>query len=462
MQTAGFLQVNDPVNGCRVLVDNWMVGKLSASDPACVWQLNNECPSCGCSSLTCGVEQIEETWWYDPARPASKEFYGLYGAVSISQPAPSVTTTGTGTIAEAPLKQLTFVGAIIACTARGAAFGQDLIAGILEPFCRPCAGRDLEIGLWCPDNNCDPPGSELLIPDGPDVVDWSSIDGITGCGNAALLDPTPDPTPWYDNGLRVLPAATYNTGSFTELSDSSGSIPVCHGMRVTFSFSLGSGEGFRKHGPTCIMNAPVEEEPEPCCLPISWDLNPPEQQCGCPLPCDCETQSFGPTLERSPSPRVRVGGQECGYSTPLCSQTFACLTETVPSPGGTLSIRVTAGQTELRNASITVWEARPGLPSPSTPEGLGVYEAFDPIADAALISYVPPGGTVTIDGVSESEWLDCPRLRDQQDADVSRCGGRRFRHSRLCCGRRYWVAVEVECDSTGWSVETDVFTPERL
>lgn len=463
MQLPGFLQIEDSRNGCVVLLDNAMTVALANNDPSCVWQMEQECTECFCPAASCGVTEIEDTPWYSPDLPASTEFFGLYGSLRVNQPAASTTVTATGATQTAPLKQLTFVGAIIACTSRGAIYGRQWVQDQLEPLCVPCDNRRAEFNLWCPDELCD--YDPDAVQGGPEVmaVDWSTVAGIDGCEPAEPLGPTPDPVDPYDTGLRTLADITLIPGSFQDLD--SEPLPTCHGVRVTFQFALRSSEIFQPPKEVCEMRPPAADEPQPCCFPLVWDLCDPVEPCGCPIDCDCydEPTEEDCTLRSNSLPD---GAAACTYSTPLCAKTFACLTAPFSSPVAVPEIEITAGLTPLRNVMVTVWEAVAGLPSPSTPEGLSVYASRAPVADPALIAYIPAQATLTLDGLLGRESVLCAGTTEPEPADVVACGGVKYEHPALCCGRRYWVALEVECcddnDGNDWVVRTSINGTSRL
>lgn len=442
MQLPGFLQIEDDRNGCVVLIDNAMTVALANNDASCVWQMEQECTECFCPSASCGVTNIEDAPWYSPDLPASTEFFGLYGSLKVNQPAAATVITATGATQTAPLKQLTFVGAIIACTSRGAIYGRQWIQDQLDPLCRPCSDRRAVFNLWCPDELCDYDPDATL--DEPEImeVDWTQISGIDGCDPADPLGPTPDPVDPYDTGERTLSDIALVPGSFQDLE--SEPLPTCHGVRVTFQFALRSSEVFQSAKEVCLLRPPAEEECQPCCFPLRWDLCDNPEPCGCPTDCDCYT----PVPIEDCSLRTNTlpdGAAECRYSTPLCARTYACLTAPFSWPVAVPEIAITAGLEPLRNVMVTIWEAVAGLPSPNTPSGLELYTAREPAGEPALISYIPPQSTLTLDGLLGRESVLCAGKAEPEPADVAGCGGTRYSHPTLCCGRRYWIAIEVGC-----------------
>lgn len=455
MQTAGFLQLNDD-NGCTVLLDNYMTMQLSKNEAACKWQILSECDDCACESMWCGVDSIEDAPWFDANNPASAEFFGLFGQLTISQPAPSINYTATGSTRSAPLKQLTFVGALVSCTDRGAVFGNQWLISQLEPRCRPCKGRTATIGAFCASGLCDheDDNSDGGVAGPVEVVtDWSAVSGLDGCSPAEPLGLTPDPVEPYDNGSRDLIKVRYNPGTYAEIPGSD--LPMCMGMRVTFSFTIDDARMFKPATEACVMRSPEPGTACPCCVPISFALDEPVNECGCPTSCDCTTVL--PTSEDSPSPGVSLA--PCDYSTPLCAKTFACLTSTFSASEAVPTIKVTANDKPLTDVAVFIWEAIAGIPSPSTPEGYAYYAARGPIVEPALIPYVPAYGSKVLDGRERSEYTLCAPLENTRNiADVSQCGGIRYQHPTLCCGRRYWVGLEVGCelDDVSWEVRTEL------
>ena len=459
MDTTGYLVIDGVP-----LIDPASTAALAAADPGCRWQVNSECPECHCQAHSCEWGTISEAPWYDAAVPGSSEFFGLYGTLTLGQPVGTTVVTGTGARATAAPKELTFVGLLVACTARGAVYGRDWVARTLEPLCSPCSTRTAEFGLWCPDTVCDP---DTTCPDPPEPlspVDWSTIVGIDGCEDPELLGPKPDTPTLVDDGLRTVTGVRYNPGSFTELPDLASPLPSCHGLRVTFSFTLSCPEAVTGSSQVCVMEAPLATDPTPCCVGLTFNIGTEDETCGCPTPCACPTVTVGPSIEGSPSPRTGSTGTDlCRYSTPLCSKTFACLVDPFGWQNAAPIIEITAGTEPLRNVSITWWEAVQGLPSPATPTGLDYYLQRVPVADPALIADVPARSTVVIDSARQTEELWCPGS-DPTAARVEACGGRRYRHHTLCCGSRYWVAVEIDCanPSEAWRVDVSLAGLERI
>ena len=458
MDLAGYIELVEPDGRCTVLVDNWMTSVLSRNDSASLWQLDSECAECVCEASSCGVDVVEDAPWFDPSRPGARDFFGLYGSVRLAQPSSTNTVTASGTIVTAPLKQLTFVGVLAAKSARGAAFGMDWLSSRLEPLCAPCDGRTVAVQLWCPDEVCnDTPGVDTVELG---VSDWC-LDGINGCGEALPLGATPDPQMINDYGRRELTRVNYVSGSLVEIDDAAAPLPACHGLRVTFTFEVQSAERFLPSSGGCVMHAPTECDNLPCCTELMWNLDPVAECASCPTDCACD-----PLVEELPSGAVDLladGTAECRYSTPLCSNTFACLTAPFAQENAVPTVTITAGLEDLHNVSVTIWEARPGLPNPTTAEGFEFYEQIPPVVDRALIYRVPAQSTLVLDGKEKREYLYCVGDNEPTPFPVVRCGNRRYRHPVLCCGKRYWVAFEVDCAQGGdWRVDVDVNGFERV
>ena len=462
MQLPGYLQIED-TDRCVVLLDNAMTVALSRNDPTCAWRIDQECAECYCPSAGCGVTDIEDTPWHNPNVPASTEFFGLYGSLRVNQPPATTTVTATGATQTAPLKQMTFVGAVIACTSRGAVYGRQWVQDQLEPLCRPCDARRATFSLWCPDELCDyDPDDTTQAPELIEV-DWTQIAGIDGCEEPEPLGPTPDPVDPFDDGRRTLADITLIPGSFQDLE--SEPLPTCHGVRVTFQFALRSSEVFQAPKEICVLRPPAEDEPQPCCFPLVWDLSGTDADCECPVDCACAPEPEPDCTLRANT--LPDGAAECNYSTPLCARTYACLSAPFSTPNAVPEIQLTAGLQPIRNAMVTIWDAVAGLPNPSTPEGLAVYSEREPVTPPALIAYVPPQATLTLDGLLGRETVLCPGQLEPVAADVVECGGTKYTHPTLCCGRRYWIALEVECcdhetSQFDWELRTRINGVGRL
>ena len=298
--------------------------------------------------------------------------------------------------------------------------------------------------------NCETQG----VIDGGCRVDWQQTIGLDGCTDPALLGPNYDPGVIVDNGQRSLLKVRYMPASFQELEQD---MPTCFGMRVTFGFEIQSGDAYRPPTGGCVLSGP-DSDVRPCCVPLSWEMEPDPDDCGCVTPCACN-----PVLDVGLPGSWNTlpdGAAECAYSTPLCSETYAMLLGPFPDEYARPIIRLTAGSTPLENVSVWIWEAVEGLPSPMTPLGQEIYgNGRAPEVEPALIRLVGANSSVVLDGRDRTETAYCPGSAPQP-AIVSGCGGSRYQHARLCCGKRYWVAVEVPCDTPGdWTMHVD-YAPE--
>ncbi len=459
MDLVGYLELESD-DGCRVVVDNYSTSQLVAADTGASWELIDECPECVCPTASEGMTDITEAPWYDVNRPQSREFFGLFGSLRLAQPGAQTVFTGNGSEVVAPLKQLTFDGVVVARTTRGAQYGLDWLSRVLEPDCGGCGGVTARVALWCPDELCF--GDAITVDPVVVTEDWC-LTGLQGCDPADPLDATPDPADINDNGIRQIPDVRYIPGSLVEIEDAGSPLPTCHGVRVTFAFAVQGSDRFAPIPGGCLMLSPQEGDctDAVCCSDLVWDMTAVlEDDCGCVTACDC-----APVVVEAPPGAVDLladGAAVCSYSTPLCSQTYACLTSTFSHQNAVPTIAITAGTEDLYNVSVTIWRARAGLPSPTTVEGFGFYNQIDPIVDRALIHRIPAQSTLTLDGGQRRELLSCAG-EDPVPYPVVRCGGRRYEHPVLCCGERYWVGLEVGCEQTGgWEMLTTLSGVERV
>ena len=76
---------------------------------------------------------------------------------------------------------------------------------------------------------------------------------------------------------------------------------------------------------------------------------------------------------------------------------------------------------------------------------------------------MPAQSTAVIDAPTEREWLECPGDTERHPSPVVACGGRAYRHTELCCQRRYWVALETPCDApTDWTATFELVGLDRV
>ena len=458
----GYLEISDPVNGDVVLVDSFTTATLVAGSGN-PFEVERDCDGCVCESASCCRESIEEMPWFTATNPASSEFLGLSGYFRIDQPAAASVLSQSGSTVVAPLKQLVFSGVLWGTTARGVCYGSQWVSDQLEPLCRSCDGRTATIYKWCASSLCDdvnglPGGSDpaCLEPVVPVVWDHDAVVGVADqCVDPVPLPPNTVPPLVCDDGERTLLRVSYVPGSFQTVDDD---IPPCWGRRVTFAFTVDSGESLGPVQQIVTSTAPVVQ---PCCASLRFDMSDDPLGCGCSVACSCVDVVVPLRRGFNPPP---FGSGECGYSTPWCSKSFAQLVGPVAGNRAVPTIEVRAGAQALENVSVTIWRAVTGFPSPATPRGLELYDSREPVTEPALVPYIGPYSTLVLDGGDQREYVRCSN-QSIETADVTRCGEAPYRHPEFCCGARYWVVFELPCwdhdgdgdiDCPDWDVTVSV------
>ena len=103
-----------------------------------------DCDDCCCADVDPGNDDVTSSPWWDQLIPASSEYLGLWGRLTLGP-------AGAGDLAAtaAPPQYLTFSGAIIATSERGAQFGEAWIRSQLTPDCVVCDGQTATYQLFC-------------------------------------------------------------------------------------------------------------------------------------------------------------------------------------------------------------------------------------------------------------------------------------------------------------------------
>ncbi len=466
----GYLQLRDEFGNCSEIVHNcrtlaYLRNSGAGFRPADV------CVDCCCDSIdqceyTTPGDADEPAPWYDPILPASGEFLGLWGSLNLAPP-----TADDGVVGN---KTLTFTGMLLSTTKRGKAFGMEWLSNALAPFCTSCTGREMTVFTHCP-SRCDDATSDFADaqdeanaePEEPNILDLSNLFDAEGCeveGADDPLEPGPDVEPLDDTGQRDILRVQYVNGSLQELE---ADFPDCYGCRVTFQFELLDTETFLEGVEICEISP--EDSPDqrvPCrriCVTTDdfSDVDPCDV---CGPRCDCVAVEPD-TLEGSATSNTLAdGAAECRYSAPILCKRYACLIDEFPNSQAVPVVSIYAGSQDLENVSVSIMRAVTGLPNPMTATGGEVYGVRD-AESTALITRVPAGSTMTLDARSGQSYLDCPGFARQSAAPlVSACGNRKYRHPRLCCGNRYWLAVELDCYTTthdDWRVFGSIHGVER-
>ena len=449
----GYLKLEDDSGLCAELVHDCRTLSFLRNHSAAGWRTAIECDNCCCEDIDpCEYTTVDgeenPAPWYDPAQPASTEFLGLYGSLNLAQP------TNFGGVV--PPRTLTFTGVLMATTKRGKVFGMDWLSSVLTPLCVSCTGRQATVYAFCP-SECDDgtividpeePGNETVAPV---TLDLSEFYDETGCELDIACDPLPPSDiallEAADDGQRQLLRVLYVPASLQELEMD---FPNCYGCRVTFQFTIADDESFLDGMPICEIS-PADSDVQP--PPTSPCVVSPDDSdggtCGaCGVACACEDAPTPTTADTATSNTLADGAAECRYSAPLLSQRYACLTDANLFEQSAPVINIHSGSEEMTNARVTFYQAITGLPNPMSALGGDIYATRQPEA-TALITRIPAGSTLTIDGRSNQTTLTCPGFGTNSGSPlVSECDNRRFRAPRFCCGNRYWVVIEVDCYTT--------------
>lgn len=447
-------------SNCRTLA---YIARGAQPRPAWPWQpvTRGDCPECCCPECDDGTYTFPSDWdvnpapWADPARPASWEFFGLLidpAGIQI-ETAWSSRRRGSTSLAKqtwAP-RTLTITGTIVSSSARGTAYGEEWLA---RQFTDACTAGDFTVRVLrhCPD------------PDAPEFTGWVSQQHTTTYLEPVLWD---DRTPaqwvspfgavWWqplprsvmtgaarcDDPADAIPLAPLPAGyvppflpdtgwrelrrvrfvSLDELDDDP--MPTCEGKRVAVVCEV-IDEHTWFVGGAAYEYAVLLDRPWDGCQarPVDWQAD-----------VDVPAQAAALTLVDAP---VTV---TAGYRRPLLEMVASTLTPVLPwSVRAAMVVEVFGGIDGCADVAIRVHEALDGVPDPVTNLGCAVYGRREPCGEA-LISEIPAGATVVLDGRSRRVWLRRDGYPDEPaDQLVSRADGSPFVHPTIGCGR-FWVVA---------------------
>ncbi len=470
--------VVEVANNARTLA---YIGRTNAPRPAGSWTLNPVavCPEHTCSEVDAGDYTWPADWagnpapWADPAVPASWEFFGLLldgGSITL-EPSMSSRRRGSSVYERADYRPriLAVTGTIVSSSARGTAYGEEWLARTFTDAGCGSGVFDVRVLKFCPDPAApeftswasytpaepvpvvwtQPDGSvtPAVWADGTPVV-WAElrppIPGADPCGDltaAAPLAPLAEghiPPMLPDPGWRDLFRCRFLY--LEDLDDDP--MDRCEGKRVTLALEvLSEGTWFPADDLRWLHWQLIDRpfgDPTVDARPLEWSAYRPEvvDVCGtCGPPCRCTT----PTHDEGP-----VTLPTC-YRTPLADVAVTTITPVLPwSVQAGVVASIYGGTHGLGNVSVRIYEALPGVPDPATVIGCRLYSQRDPLSEA-LISWVPPGTTLTIDGRRRRVLLRCPGEGEQPGEDLcTGTDGLPYRHPRLACGDRYWVVIAAD------------------
>ena len=444
-QLEGYLSVTGPL-GCVEIVSSCRAMTYAASSGVSAIRVATGCESCCCPTLDegYGLSPSDEgdldrgpfttAPWWDPTVPDSADFLGIYGTFDLA----SVDVeTASGNITRR--RRLTFTGVVLSRCDAGRVYGLGWLERQLTPLCgASCSGVSATVATHCGTPNDGTPLDEVYPNPRPDP----SL-GARCCDNTPFDPPilgNPPPTPTLvDSGLRTLPDVRYVRDSLVEIPDSEW--PSCYGTEVTFSFDVNCPTMFCDEIPVCDLTEPYGN---PCCecrtIEFCDDTTEPCSRCG--FSCSCDTTLSFSTEFSHPTAYPPDEAALCRWSQPLCRSRVTCITPPVPHEKAAPVITITSGRTAV-DLAVTVWEAHPGLPDPSTCAGDDIYADRAPLVPPIQVR-VPAESVLTLDGRTGSVNVICDGPRPGDDL-VSTCAGTSLELPAVCCEKRMWIAFDADC-----------------
>ncbi|MEU1815128.1 hypothetical protein ABZ543_08015 [Streptomyces roseifaciens] len=419
---------------------------------------------CVCPTLTAEMlgdepytdPETDQAPWFDADVPESAEFAGfLLLSVEGLDDYPVKRTvsnaiTGGGSIGPARVlpRTMVFTGILLAATCCGVDYGLHWLTEVLQG----CAGASCD-GDCMTLYNCCPPEEmtpecfadehrrsvrRVVLVDGPNVVARSGTGCTAGeCSIGAdiltveftLVAATPwlwsDPVPvaeflplainsgdecvtWCINGT-VNGATCVQTQDFCGLT-SSVSMPVSNGP--------------------CSLTWPVDDE------------NPCEDQTCRFLPCEDVSETCADTRCAPPTPPSVTVPDTC-FCLPLAVERTCCEMDLTDFPAWSADapiITIRSGGTELRNITVTFYERTANHENLSCAE-IAEKERCNPHS-VYVITFVPAGGAVTIDGQIQRAIVECGGVCESSP-DVYGADGAPISWAMFGCAS-YCICVEVD------------------
>lgn len=156
-------------------------------------------------------------------------------------------------------------------------------------------------------------------------------------------------------------------------------------------------------------------------------------------PCEAATDACADPLHPVPAPPVPTR-PDAGFCVPIAPERACFDIDLTTRPQWSCDVPVitlTAGLTELRNIGITIYEKQEG--TALTCDEIADRDRCGPVMDV-FITYVPPGGAVTVDGQVGRAVIECGgECRTASTVFGSQDGGP-LRIKELCCAL-YCVCV---------------------
>lgn len=368
--------------------------------------------------------ETEPAPWYDADVPESSEFVGVLlldvQGIDDNPLSRTVTRSASGTAAFGPARELpltlTLSMLVIGTTCCGAQYGLKWLASALQGCTGTGCGGDCAT-LY----NCCPSAEDgedvdafnrahrrtlrrVALTEGPTVISREGGPcGGTGCkgSNGEVIQVEAvivAATPWQWTDSTALLSVALPTDDNTECT-----VWCIHGStpeRVCLETSE-----------SCSSGSVAVELTDGACSGVAWpdqDTANPECAGGCRLSA-CPT-----ALDGCSDPRCRtatppsVGTSDTCFCEPLAVNQEWYEIDLTNQPrwfGSAPMIELYAGATALRNVTIKIFE-RKGSHLGLTCEEVAKLERCNPFA-VYNVSYVPPLGTVTIDGQVGRAFLNC-------------------------------------------------------
>lgn len=419
---------------------------------------------CVCPTLTAEMlgdepyvdPAADEAPWYDPAVPESEDFAGFLvlsmEGIDEYPVARSVTNaiTGGGVLGPARVLPRTIVvtGILLGSTCCGVEYGLHWLTEALQGCAgNQCDGDCMEVYACCPDEEM----TELCwkeshrrtlrrvaLVDGPRVIERVG-DGCTAggeCSSGADILTVEftlvAATPWlWTDALPVLEARPPR-------DTSTDCVTWCiKGETNTSTMCVGVSD-------TCgvdAFGAPVVNAT--CATGLTWPVDDEEDPCDatCRLAaCVDATETCSDSKCAPPTPPTVAQLDTC-YCLPLAVERQCCDVDLTDCPAWSVDapvFNIRAGSTDLRNLSITVFE-RTVDEAALTCEQIADAKRCAPLA-TYIVTYVPAGGAVTIDGQIGRAIVECGGVCESSN-DVYGANGGPLTFPMLNCAT-YVVCLE--------------------
>jgi hypothetical protein len=385
--------------------------------------------------------------WYDPAVPWSAEFYGVYplevaglddstAAVTASE---STVEGGTITGLRRSTRSAVFSVMLVGASDAGVEYGRQWLTKALRGL---CGSRSTPDGLTL-----------TYLASEPSVGDWDGPGACSGVRYPRPNDPFAVEMQLSRSQRRVGVTAPLVTGAKRNLSDGGAA------WNVTFTLTAGNPHEYGYAQPL-LEHWLHPDDPTPWAAgtaPAGASISGPVtiDEVACPAPVYAPVYDpLCPSIVAPPNPP----GIEWGcYEAPDEWDRYTVVIPATLVPGWTEAVMVTSITPELdeeaRNVRIRLY-ADP-LATGELPEDECAYAAD------FVVTYVPAGTVVTLDGVDQMVWVvDEDGLRRRADTLVYGSDGSFFEWPALTCGQQYLMTLDL--DTAHATPSIDVTLVERL